>query len=223
MIRRPPRSTQSRSSAASDVYKRQPLADELDELRVLLRRVFQVGILDHHQLAANLLEPAPERGALALVACLEHQLEPQFPLQTGQDLLRPILRPVVHDDQLGSNLDGEHAPDDLLHRLTLVVHGHDDRQQGIDEDAAKACGSQPHASRSWYPWGCASNHRHAVSMIMSKSANRGTQPSSAWILVLAAYNTAGSPARRGAIAWGTWRPVTRATDCSTSLTENGCL
>src|SRR5450756_3053013 len=27
MIRRPPRSTQSRSSAASDVYKRQPLRD----------------------------------------------------------------------------------------------------------------------------------------------------------------------------------------------------
>src|SRR5665809_92163 len=27
MIRRPPRSTQSRSSAASDVYKRQPLVD----------------------------------------------------------------------------------------------------------------------------------------------------------------------------------------------------
>src|SRR5659263_33408 len=31
MIRRPPRSTQSRSSAASDVYKRQPPQGETDE------------------------------------------------------------------------------------------------------------------------------------------------------------------------------------------------
>src|SRR5450756_3202125 len=32
MIRRPPRSTQSRSSAASDVYKRQALGDAEDEV-----------------------------------------------------------------------------------------------------------------------------------------------------------------------------------------------
>src|SRR5450756_1402593 len=32
MIRRPPRSTQSRSSAASDVYKRQPMAVDVDGL-----------------------------------------------------------------------------------------------------------------------------------------------------------------------------------------------
>ena len=33
MIRRPPRSTQSRSSAASDVYKRQALEDSIDRLQ----------------------------------------------------------------------------------------------------------------------------------------------------------------------------------------------
>jgi len=31
MIRRPPRSTQSRSSAASDVYKRQPIGAVFDD------------------------------------------------------------------------------------------------------------------------------------------------------------------------------------------------
>src|SRR5450756_3179930 len=39
MIRRPPRSTQSRSSAASDVYKRQGRGADLDELRGLLHEV----------------------------------------------------------------------------------------------------------------------------------------------------------------------------------------
>ena len=38
MIRRPPRSTQSRSSAASDVYKRQLLARK-DELKANLERM----------------------------------------------------------------------------------------------------------------------------------------------------------------------------------------
>ena len=37
MIRRPPRSTQSRSSAASDVYKRQGLTMAAKELEVLLK------------------------------------------------------------------------------------------------------------------------------------------------------------------------------------------
>ena len=37
MIRRPPRSTQGRSSAASDVYKRQQLAQRLEQLFHVLR------------------------------------------------------------------------------------------------------------------------------------------------------------------------------------------
>src|SRR5450756_1135734 len=45
MIRRPPRSTQSRSSAASDVYKRQVLLARDKEVRVgtyVLRRLLQM-------------------------------------------------------------------------------------------------------------------------------------------------------------------------------------
>src|SRR5680860_791768 len=38
MIRRPPRSTQSRSSAASDVYKRQVNMSGFDELQVAVER-----------------------------------------------------------------------------------------------------------------------------------------------------------------------------------------
>src|SRR5450756_1010810 len=54
MIRRPPRSTQSRSSAASDVYKRQDLEgaalDAVDEYFLELRRRVDVDLAhkDHH-------------------------------------------------------------------------------------------------------------------------------------------------------------------------------
>src|SRR5665809_160229 len=52
MIRRPPRSTQSRSSAASDVYKRQLTAGPFPSLRVLAGLVRRVGVdpleLDDH-------------------------------------------------------------------------------------------------------------------------------------------------------------------------------
>src|SRR5450756_2637609 len=53
MIRRPPRSTQSRSSAASDVYKRQPLGD--------------VPIIagEHHALNAHLFQAAHSLAGLA--------------------------------------------------------------------------------------------------------------------------------------------------------------
>ena len=54
MIRRPPRSTQSRSSAASDVYKRQPPHD-----RLAVRRVpgIEVSVEDHDLMEVHSLEP----------------------------------------------------------------------------------------------------------------------------------------------------------------------
>ena len=54
LIRRPPRSTQGRSSAASDVYKRQALADALHNLRAT-GEPFNIGIrkLDNELLEAD--------------------------------------------------------------------------------------------------------------------------------------------------------------------------
>ncbi len=86
---------------------------------------------------AHLLEPPPQRSALALVAFLEHQLESELLLQPRQDVPRPVLRPIVDDDQLRPDRHGDHAPDDLLDRVTLVVDGHDDREERIGKNAAE--------------------------------------------------------------------------------------
>ena len=45
MIRRPPRSTQSRSSAASDVYKRQGTANGLFKMDILTEKIVKIEIL----------------------------------------------------------------------------------------------------------------------------------------------------------------------------------
>ena len=46
MIRRPPRSTQSRSSAASDVYKRQVYCLDVKELGSILNEKFDICLVD---------------------------------------------------------------------------------------------------------------------------------------------------------------------------------
>ena len=43
-----------------------PAANQLDERRILLRRVFQIGVLDDHDVAPSpAANPAPQRRALA--------------------------------------------------------------------------------------------------------------------------------------------------------------
>ena len=61
-------------------------------------------------------------------------------LQLVQQLARSVGRSVVDDDQLDAQRHGEHAPDDFLNRGTLVVHGHDDREQRIRPGRRNAAG-----------------------------------------------------------------------------------
>src|SRR5450756_3101850 len=65
MIRRPPRSTQSRSSAASDVYKRQVLLSShaLAEVEAVCERLamIQAGRMLVHAPTRDLLAHAPRR------------------------------------------------------------------------------------------------------------------------------------------------------------------
>ena len=119
------------------------LADELDELRVLLGRVLEVGVLDDDDLAGHLGEPAPQRRALALVPLLEDQPEAVLLLETRQDVARAVGRTVVDHDQLDSHRLGEYPADDLLNRRPLVVDGHHDRQQRVLQNPAQPSHQRP--------------------------------------------------------------------------------
>ena len=99
------------------------LDDQIEELRVLFRRVFQVGILNHDNVAGDGGEAAPKRRALAGVR-LPKQRELQLALQRVEDLRGPVARSVVDDNELEAKREGQHPADNRFNRGTLVVHGH---------------------------------------------------------------------------------------------------
>src|SRR5450756_2444311 len=124
MIRRPPRSTQSRSSAASDVYKRQHRPDVDEGVRGRL-----VDLLDRHPLADHPLhpqEPDPE-GVLDELA-----VGTDAPVAQVVDVVR-LAAPVVEDDQLpddrGDVLAGD-GPAEV--RVGLVLTGQLEAHPGRD-------------------------------------------------------------------------------------------
>ena len=55
----------------------------------------------------------------------------------------PVGRAIIDDNQLDSHGHREHAPDDLLDRVLLVVGRHHDRHERVVQHAAKACHQRP--------------------------------------------------------------------------------
>ena len=106
------------------------LADQLDELRILFRRVLEVGVLNDDEIAGDRRESAAQRRALAGVGC-RSSVKPSSCCRLSRISLDAVGRSVVDDDELDAERDGEHAADDRLDRGTLVEHGHDDREQRI--------------------------------------------------------------------------------------------
>src|SRR5450756_2922299 len=108
MIRRPPRSTQSRSSAASDVYKRQSVdtvgrgAGELEAGISPDDRVRAVG-------AGRRSVEAADPGLVAAVEALvapESRGDPQSPLRMDDQVQRPAGRGADHPGTSGGCADG---------------------------------------------------------------------------------------------------------------------
>src|SRR5680860_1416744 len=119
MIRRPPRSTQSRSSAASDVYKRQVQAEELGDDHLSQRFHDLHADEQHHfsRLTARMLEfgEAPADGP--------RRRPPAASLEGWESIARSREEAEIqrYSDLLDSGLD---ARTDAIVRDILMVENH---------------------------------------------------------------------------------------------------
>jgi len=111
---------------AEDDVRRTP-CDRLDEGGDVRRVVFEIRVLDHHDLTVDVVEPGADRGALASVGLSDDGRPRPRHLPRLEDHGRCVGRPVVDDDHLlveAERLDPvEHRPD----RRSLVEGGDDER------------------------------------------------------------------------------------------------
>ena len=207
--------------ARPEDHVRPPLADERDQLRVLLRRVLEVGVLDDHQVARHRREPGPQRGALALVPLVEQQPEPVPGLERRQHVARAVGRAVVHDDQF----DADAARRARAPMISSIVSR--SLKTGITTESS---GSVEHALQPRHqsllpspkPCGCAARHRHAD---LHDRVEVGEPRPPAQFLpdprARREQHRRDRPAGAAPHVQGTRRPLTRSTASMTWRTENG--
>src|SRR5665811_2636239 len=113
MIRRPPRSTRVRSSAASDVYKRQPQEGQND-LKPILRRI-------REQFLTNILRPGKRH---------RESIDDGFAPSLLRSCQNGVATPGVETQlNLGHSLDLTYQPLKILGRITHRQPGDTDIQR----------------------------------------------------------------------------------------------
>jgi hypothetical protein len=110
-----------------------PFDDEVEQVRVLLGAVFEVRVLDDDDVARRLPDPPPHGRALAAVLLLQDVLESALRGQPRHEVAAAVRGGIVDRDQLDAQRHLQHAVDDLLDRLALVVDRHDHAQERIHE------------------------------------------------------------------------------------------
>ena len=127
------------SAAEDDVG--QILDDWLNELRVLGRVVFEIGVLNDHRITGGRREASPQRGTLAAIRVVEQKLEIRLSVPAFQDLATSIGAAVVDEYDLGGNAGAADAFHQRFDRSALVVDRNHNRQakssrQAIDPQLA---------------------------------------------------------------------------------------
>src|SRR5579859_4213849 len=198
------------------------LEDRGDESRPIPRVVLQVGVLDEDEVAAGRTDPGSHRRAFAPVDAVAHHPYRRV-LEGSQDLVGPIHRSVVDDDDfpVDRQIDPTHPPDDLPDGVSLVVDGHDHREQPVRARsgwlARIASGMVVGAHRAMFSW--SANHV----TVRSRPSRRGTwgfQPSNVAARVMSGLRCTGSSSGSGTKASSEDDPVTSRTSSASSSIVN---
>ena len=111
--------------------------DRLDQARVVLGVVLEIGVLDDHDLAARLRQRGADRRPLAAVPLVEAGPDRQAGGELGQDLARAVARAVVHHDDLLVDRHRQHAPQQRFQGGVLVVNRDEDGKERGTQDGPR--------------------------------------------------------------------------------------
>ena len=103
--------------------------DGLEQLRVFLRVVLEIGVLHDDEITSGGGKAGAQRGPLALVALVIEDPGDERDDFTAQNLTRPIGRAVIHDDDLlleAGHGRRAHGVDNRPDGFRLVETGNDD-------------------------------------------------------------------------------------------------
>src|SRR5579864_1973714 len=104
----------------------------VQELRPILRVIFEVCVLDEDQVTPRHRQPGPDPCTLALVDVVAEDAHGRV-LERGQDLVGAVGRAVVDDNDLEFHRETDltHTPNDLGDGRALVEDGHDHREEAV--------------------------------------------------------------------------------------------
>lgn len=113
------------------------LQDWLDEPGILRGIVFQVGVLNNHDIARDVTESFPEGRSLPLIARLvEDPNIVGLGLDLRENLSRSIRAPVINEDDLLGNGHILNPANDFADPLLFVVNRHDNGEREALGDRA---------------------------------------------------------------------------------------
>src|SRR5579863_3153578 len=105
------------------------LHERTKQQRIIRRIVFQVRILDYHEVSSCLLNSAAQCRAFAHVSRLHKYPDLRIlRMQPGENFLGTVLRSVIDTNHFQLEWHGQYALDYEAQRGALVVNRYDDRQ-----------------------------------------------------------------------------------------------
>src|SRR5689334_18853475 len=104
------------------------LKDRLDQSGIIRGIILEIGVLDQHDIALDLLQASPASSALASISFMAEQADLAPVGQLGKLAPCAVRRAVVNDDKLFVIGHIAHPLDDLFYSSFFVVDGNNNRK-----------------------------------------------------------------------------------------------
>src|SRR2546425_5876029 len=104
------------------------LNERIKQRGIVLRIIFEVRVLNDHEIACGFPYPAPKRGTFAHIVRLQKHSHIRMLAPCTQDFPRTVTRAIIYTQKLDIEWNREHTSYYSRQRVTLIVNGHHHRQ-----------------------------------------------------------------------------------------------